>query len=155
MLNTVTILILSFWLLSYQMSHFCAKQMCVNLTVNFTGPTDSVISLIHPKLHSATMMLAAVWGPRSDGEQCPLDSSLQVVLEGQVTTEQWSLASEAAVWPYNVCQKDMQDVHQWGNHFMPLTHACSEVAHELATLRYYNISISSSNVSTVVTQQTH
>jgi hypothetical protein len=133
------------------MSHFYVQQICVNLTVNFTGPSDAVISLIHPKLHSATVMLTAVWGPLISGEQCPLDSSLQVVLHGQVTTEQWSLTSEAAVWPYNMCQKDMQDVHQWGNRFMPLTHACSEVVQELATLRYYNLSISSSYVSTVIT----
>lgn len=136
------------------MSHFCALQMCVNLTANFTEPSDSVISLTHPRLHSATVMLTAVWGLPIDGEQCPLSSSLQVLLDGQVTTEQWSLTSEAAVWPYNVCQQDMQDVHQWGSHYMPLTRACYEVAYELATLRYYNITISSSNVSTVITQST-
>lgn len=154
MMNTVTILILSSWLPSHQTSHFCAQQMCVNLTINFTGPSDSATSLTHPRRHSATVMLTAVWGLHTDGDQCPLSSSLQVLLDGQATTDQQSLTSEAAVWPYNACQQDMQDVHKWGSHYMPLTPACYEVAYELATLRYYNISISSSKVSTVITEQT-
>lgn len=153
MMNTVTILILSSYPLSDQTSHFYVPQVCVNLTVNFTEPPDTVISLTHPRLQSASVMLTAVWGLPIDGEQCPCSSSLQVLLDGQVTTEQWSLTSEATVWPYNVCQQDMQDVYQWGNYYMPLTRACYEVAYELATLRYYNISISSRNVSTVITQQ--
>ncbi|PNF30690.1 hypothetical protein B7P43_G06086 [Cryptotermes secundus] len=120
-------------------------KVCVNLTVNFTEPPDTVISLTHPRLQSASAMLTAVWGLPIDGGQCPCSSSLQVLLDGQVTTEQLNLTSKATVWPYNMCQQDMQDVHQWGSHYMPLTRACYEVAYELATLRYYNISISSRN----------
>jgi hypothetical protein len=83
-------------------------------------------------------MLTSFWGHPTDEEQ----SSLQVTLHGQATTAQWSAAQ-----PYITCRGDLQDVRQWGDHYMPLTHACYEVVQELATLRYYNISISSSNVS--------
>jgi len=126
---------------------FLVQQVCVDLRASFPEPSHSVASLFDPRLHSATAVLTVAWGPPTHEEWCPLMSSLQVELHGQVTAEQWSLASEATAWPYNVCKQDLQDTQQWGSHYVPLTRACYEVVQELATLRYYNISISSSNVS--------
>jgi hypothetical protein len=84
------------------------------------------------------MALTSFWGHPANGEQ----SSLQVTLYGQAATAEWN-----AAWPYSACRGDPQDVWQSGGQYVPLTHTCYEVAQKLATLRYYNISIISSNVS--------
>jgi hypothetical protein len=112
--------------------------MCVNVTAIFSEPPDSVASLFDPRAHSATVVLTSFWGHPTDGER----SSLQVTLHGQAITKQWRSA-----WPYNACREDLQDVQLWGDYYVPLTRACYEVVKELTTLRYYNVSISSSNVS--------
>lgn len=135
-------------LLSSQMSCFFAVQMCLNLTTSFLELSDSVGSLINPRPHSATAVLGVAWGPPTGGEQCPLETSLQVAVDGRATTEQWNLVSGATLWPYDACWQDIQNAQQRGKHHIPLTRACHEVARALATLRYYNISITSINVST-------
>lgn len=137
-------------LLSHQMSCFSAVQMCLNLTTSFLELSDSVDSLINPRPHSTTAVLSVAWGPPTEREQCPLETSLQVALEGRVTTEQWSLVSSATAWPYDACRQDIQNTQQRGRHLIPLTRACHEVAHKLASQRYYNISITSINVSVVL-----
>ena len=124
--------------------------MCLNLTTSFLELLDSAGSLINPRPHSATAVLSVAWGPPNNGEQCPIETSLQVALEGRVTTEQWNLLSSATAWPYDACRRNIQDTQQWGRHHIPLTRACLEVARELTTLRQYNISITSINVSTVL-----
>jgi hypothetical protein len=137
-------------LLSHPMSPLSAVQMCLNLTTSVLELLDSAGSLINPRPHSATAMLSVAWGPPTNEEQCPLETSLQVALEGRVTTEQRNLVSSATAWPYDVCRQSIQDTQQWGRHHLPLTHACLEVARELTTLRQYNISITSINVSTAL-----
>jgi len=127
-----------------------AIQMCLNLTTSFLELLDSPGSLINPRPHSATAAFSVNWGPPTNGEQCPLETSLQVALEGRVTTEQWNLVSSATGWPYDACRQNIQDTQQWGRHHIPLTRACLEVAYELTTLRQYNMSITSINVSTVL-----
>jgi hypothetical protein len=124
--------------------------MCLNLTTSFLELLDSAGSLINPRPHSATAVLSVAWGPPTNGDKCPLETSLQVALEGRVTTEQWNLVSSATAWPYDACRQNIQDTQQWGRHYIPLTRACLEVACELTTLRQYNISITSTNVSTVL-----
>ncbi|GFG34790.1 hypothetical protein Cfor_12053 [Coptotermes formosanus] len=122
-------------LLSSQMSCFFAVQMCLNLTTSFLELSDSVGSLINPRPHSATAVLGVAWGPPTGGEQCPLETSLQVAVDGRATTEQWNLVSGATLWPYDACWQDIQNAQQRGKHHIPLTRACHEVARALATLR--------------------
>jgi hypothetical protein len=124
--------------------------MCLNLTTSFLELLDSAGSLITPRPHSATAVLSVAWGSLISGEQCPLETSLQVAMEGHVTTEQRNLVTSGTAWPYDACKRNIQDTQKWGKHHIPLTRACLEVARELTTLRYYNISITSINVSTVL-----
>jgi hypothetical protein len=124
---------------------FFAVQMCLNLTTSVLELLDSVATLINPRPHLATAVLSVAWGPATNGEQCPLETSLQVALEGRVTAEQGNLASSATA-----CKQNIQDTQQWGRHHIPLTHECLEFARELTTLRQYNISVTSINVSTVL-----
>ena len=137
-------------LLLHQMSCFSAVQMCLNLTASSLELLDSVGTLIGPRPHSVAAVLSVAWGPPTNGEQCPLETNLQVALEGSVTTEQLNLVSSAAAWPYDACRQDIKNTQQWGGHHIPLTRACHEVAHELATLRYYNISSTLISVSTML-----
>ena len=135
------------------MSPLSAVQMCLNLTTSFLELLDSTGSLINPRPHLATAVLSVAWGAPTNGEQCPLETSLQVALEGCVKTEQWNVVSSATAWPYDACRQNIQDTQQWGRHHIPLTRACFEVARELTTLRQYNLSITSINVSTVLPQK--
>ncbi|KDR09150.1 uncharacterized protein LOC110838941 isoform X2 [Zootermopsis nevadensis] len=111
-------------------------KMCVDVTA-FIKPSDFVVSIFCPRSHSATVMLTSFSGHPTDGEH----SSLQVTVHGQAAAAEWS-----AAWPYSACRRDLQEVRLWNSHCLPLTHACYEIVHEIATLRYYNISISSSNL---------
>ncbi|XP_069680724.1 vitellogenin isoform X2 [Periplaneta americana] len=122
------------------------KKVCVDVRAEFPEPSVAVPSLSELQPHSATGDLTVQWGTSTEGTQCPQESSLHVTVDGEVTATQQALAKEGQAWPYGSCKTDLKDEKQWGTHYTPLTRACYETVRELATLRHYNVSITSNNL---------